>query len=613
MGKVLDFDAKGPKNTVTFMRSFFDASRRQTQSKNEEARRLYQMYRGQMKMTGKDVNMSNLFIPKLYSTVETIMPRYIEALLGVRPYIPIELTSNPNSASSEAMTDLLDVFLDESSFYWEMVKLSKYNIINGTAFIESMPIFVNRKNERQEPIISTDPFGREVQVGVKMVKEEVPTLKFLMRAYPQWEIFQDPYAKTLDDARGIIKYRGMTSIRQIRAMAAQGAFPDFDLDSLDQGTDEKEDAWSRQIATELGVPTPQTDDDMGVWLSYESKDRYIDIWNWKHILRDGPNPYSKENGGHGGINLTKFINTDDPNPVSSWYGIGEGKPIEQACHALNVNWNQTFDNHHMQNEGVIFYDDDAISVDQLVMMAGNRIPVDAGVNGTIKDAIYERPTPGLPADHYRIPAVISELIDETSGVGPPLRGDASSGDQTARESVLRFSAAESRIGLKIKMGEMLGLKDFGMKMLGHLNQFATVDDVVRKIGVERASSIPSLSPDSLDGQMNFAFKGSDRIKESQIQRQDAKDLMQLTVGNPFVRQDEMIDWAMEKFDMNDKDRKRLIRTEEEALQEQQQQAALEAGAEGTSARSVANGSVIGGSGGNAPTGRDNNEKLSLGR
>ena len=618
--KILNFDAKtnskdGTAPVRDFVRTFFENARDRNQTKNEEFSRINKVYHAEMDMTNRDPNLSNIFVPKLYSTIETIVPYFVDALIGIRPYIPIELTQKKYADLSNAITDLLDAYLDDSNFFEQSIHMVKYVVPYGTAFLEALPDYETRKIVRSVPIMAENIDGMPMQMGTTTVTEMHRLLKLVIRAYAPWEIFQDPFARSLDpgQCRGLIKFRGMVSKRQLKKMAERGSFPDFDIDKLNYQTESLDrDDWSRKMALDIGVPLAKLDDDMGILLSYESEDRYIDLFDWEHVLRDQTNPYSRELGGHGGINLTKIINTNTPNPETSWYGIGEGKPLERICHYLNKHWNQTFDNHDMQNEGVIYYAEDAFSVDQLMMIGGNRIPADIGAGQKIQDVIYERPTPGLPRDFYAIPEVLDNMADETSGIHEITRGQTALKEQTAREAVLKRQAGESRIKLKIRMAERMGLGNFGLKALSHIEQFGTVDDFIEKIGSERASILPTVNPALYDGGYHFAFKGSQRMADAQIKRQDAKDLFQLMAMNPTVNQEWLANFVLDKYEVPESERRNAVRPDPQAMQIMAQMQAMGAAPGAETTRGISNGKTIGGAVGYTPTGRDANEKLAVG-
>lgn len=612
--KTLDFDATKTDKVKNFFRTFWEHSWEVQRAKNDEFDRIYKMYKLYQDPTGRDPNRSNIVIPKLYGIVETIMPEYVEAILGLRPYIPVELYGQDTSDVARAQTDLLDSFLHDSNFYWEMVKHIKMAVLYGTAFLEATPTSTRHRIKRKVPILSQDYYGNVVPIGIQEEVRDIIEFGLQIRAYAPWEIYRDSNANTIDASRGVIKWRGRVSKRQIKEMVARSpeSWPKFDPDKLDFDMSEViHDEWGLKMARDIGVPIAKEDDDLGIWLSYESGDRYIDMWNFSSIIRDIPNPYF-----HGKINLTRTINTDDPNPDNSWFGIGEGRPVEPLCYALNTNYRQMFDNHNMLGHGVLFYDSEAMNVDQLVMIAGNRIPVDLGAGKTIQDHVYERPTPVMSPDFYRVPGVIDGLIDETSGISDMIRGEAPEQQTTAREAMLRASRSGQRLKLKIRVGENLGLKDFAEKVVSIIDQFASFDDVVRKLGAERAIMLPSINPAEVEGGYEFAFKGANRMLETQQKRQDAKDIYQLAAGNFSIRQDWLANFLLETHEISEKERRKAVVPDIQAMQLQMLVAQAtakpqgEGGAETT--RSVSNGSTIGTSGGYPMGGRDVNQKLSTG-
>lgn len=174
--------------------------------------------------------------------------------------------------------------------------------------------------------------------------------------------------------------------------------------------------------------------------------------------------------------------------------------------------------------------------------------------------------------------------------------------------------------LKIKMGEKMGLGNFADKAIFHVEQFSGPDDTISKIGRERAALLPTVNPANIDGGYNYAFKGSDRLANQQIKRQDAKDIFQLMANRLAVRQDWLADRTLEIFEVSQTERKKAVIPDEQAMAIQAQHAQAMAQAEGrteqtggaTSTRAISNGGVFGGSAGNTPFGRDQNEKLGVG-
>lgn len=617
----IPFDPKrgDDKAVIGFMRSFFEHARSAQRYKHEEFQRIYELYKQVQDMTNRDQYRANIFVPILYWIIETIMPAYTDAILGVRPYIPIEANQKRNSTISEAQTQLLDVYLDESNFFEESLKWIKYTPLYGLSFLEATPDYENKRIVRNVPRIGIGIDGQPILLGMERVEEMQRLFKLKIRTYAPWQIYADPLAHNLEDCRGIIKFRGMISKRQLKKMIERNpaGFENFDPEKLDQKgamEDLANDNWSRKMASDIGVTMPIDDNDVGVWLSYESEERYIDLWNFGFVLRDIDNPYKSSDGGHGKINLTRIINNVDPNEFNDWFGIGEGRPIESLAHALNENWNQTFDNHNMNQHGVFFYDPDAINVDQLIMIGGNRIPMNLGPGQTPEQAVYERPQRSLPADHYNIPHTLERFIDQTAGISfPGMAGGGKEEMETAREAILVRQSKDARMKFKIKLGEKLGLGDFARKVIGHIEQFATPDDIVAKIGLELASQLPSVNPEHLDGGYTFAMKGSARMADAMIKRQDAKDLLQLLRGWLTINQEWLANWTLEKFEVSDADRRKAVLPDEHALALEAQLAQMGIGRRGgaETTRLISSGKQIGGNPAQTVSGRDMNEKLGM--
>lgn len=611
-----NFDApRGNKDAVIgLVRHFFEASRDAHRYKREEFQRIYDMYRQYQDLTNRDQYRSNFFMPFMYWMIESMAPVEIDALLGVRPYIPIEANQRQFSDISDAQTLLLDTMLEGSNFYLEMLKTIKLSIAYGMSAIEARPVFNTVTRTVQEPILMHNIDGTAQVVGQRPKTITKRLLDFAFTGFMPWNIYPDPNAKNLDDARALIKFRGLISKRQVKALVEKHpkGFPDFDLDKLKPAMDQlREENWSRKMAQDIGVTMPEDDDDLGVWLSYESPERLIDTWNFGVVMRDIDNEFN-----HKTFNLSRVINMVDINDFSEWFGIGEGKALEMIQLALNKSWNQTFDNHEALQHGVVAYDEEMVDVEELSFVGGNRIAVNKQPGQSFEEAFWERPQQQLPSDHYLIPNTIERMGENTSGFHRPSRGETDVKTKTAREAILTKAGDDIRMKLKIVLMEKMGLGDLAEKLISHVEQFATVSDIVERIGVEQAMTLPSVNPALLEGGFTFAMKGSDRTAESQIKRQDAKDLYQLMVGRPTIRQDWLSKFVLNRYEVPEQDQRKAILPDEQmfrimAIMAQMGISSGQGGG-GASTRLLSTGQTVGAQPGEAPSGRDQSEKLSLG-
>ena len=186
----LNFDATGQK-ALQHVQSFFEISRKNNKPKREEFQRVYEMYKNVQDLTGKDKNRSNLFIPTLYTNVETMAPLYHDAILGTRPFIPIELSGKRDAMAGEAITRLIDEFLVDGNYVWETSKWIKYVLLWGLGFIEARPTYCDKRVRVFEPQYITGINGNQTMIGGQWKTETRKMLRIITKAYAPWDIYND--------------------------------------------------------------------------------------------------------------------------------------------------------------------------------------------------------------------------------------------------------------------------------------------------------------------------------------------------------------------------------------------------------------------------------------
>ena len=150
-------------------------------------------------MRGRDPYRANLFMPKTYSTIETIAPRLSKALFGSRPFFPITAERDEFSDEAAAIQDAMDKYLDKAGFEIKGRHAVKMAALFGTAYLEPIPIQVMVEEIRPQPIIIGG-----VQVDMKFVPVKVPRFRFKVRVIAPWQVYPDPYAKDMDSLRNSI-------------------------------------------------------------------------------------------------------------------------------------------------------------------------------------------------------------------------------------------------------------------------------------------------------------------------------------------------------------------------------------------------------------------------
>lgn len=484
-----------------------------------QCKRDYLLYRAYVDMTNRDNTLPNIALPKVFSIVEMKAPEDVRALLGTRPYLPLEAKREEFQPIVEVQTELLDEYLNRGNFFVKASNMFKMKTLYGFAGMDFLPYY--------------ETFSQKVMVpnayGIPdFVRQDIQRLRLKIRVWAPWEVFIDPYATNIEEPDGcryIIKFM-LTSKKAIIDAYNMGAYPNLDLDKLDKGGSDLKstDHWGYDMLRGFGLEMPEGDDDMGVLMRYESADRYIDNWNGGVTLRDVPNPFSKQLGGHGRINFARITHIQDPHTQNQIWGIGEAKPNEIQAEMLNDLYNNWFRREQIAGEPIIFYRDQAVTADDLVWVSGNRVSVRGDDGRPIGDSIQVHTGSEMPKDQYMMIEKVERNMDLTARSFPVNRGEQQKGDPTATEIVnLRETGMASQEN-SIKLGEQIFLKSVAELCLGHIEQFGRFDDFVEVVGQERALTLYTANPADLPGGYNIDFKGSNRVVNQLIKQRNLKEL-----------------------------------------------------------------------------------------
>lgn len=535
--------------------------------RNEQYSAEYKLYRGFTNAADRDPDRANVFIPKIFSIVETKTPRDIKALLGSRPYLPFEARREEFRESSMIQTELIDEYCDKAQFYQKTASAIKIKNLYGTSFMDAIPYYETIIEKSLQPVI----IGGQV-VDMELVEQEAQRLRFRMTEYAPWEIYVDPFAKNLEEKGGCAYVIKVMLVRksEILKMAEKGMYPGLDIEELTSDTaghGEKSDHWGLTMMADLGLSSTDMDDGVGILLRFESEERYIDLWNGRVVLRDIPNPFK-----HGMINLSRLIHVQDAHSQNNFWGIGEAQQNEILQHMLNDSWNLTFDAHNMNNHGMTYYKNGAVNPDALVRTVGNKIGIETEEDRPIDYYIKESFGQPLPQDHYAIPQTVERMMDLTAGSFELQRGEQSAGNRTATENALRKEFGDGRQEQSARLGEMVFLKSFGEKMISMVAQFANQGDVVEIVGEESAQKLIGLNPKDLPGGFNFTFKGANMVADQLIQQRNWKEALPIIMQLPNFDTEKGGRKTLELFDMDSiKDQEMIIPNQ--VIQEGQAQAA----------------------------------------
>ena len=437
---------------------------------------------------------AKLFIPYIWSTIETIMPR----MVGAKPKIeaiPREIEDTENARSTSQVLD----------YQWDIMDMKKkiklwvkQALLYGVGVIKLTWSF---KGE----------FGNVVQ---DQPDAEVVDL---------FDFYIDPDATTTDNAEYII-HRVERNIEALKANKNYTVFKEL-------VEDVKDDSYKIQRDSITGLSKPKDSDKKKVelleyWGLYDIKGTGVDeeclitLANRKHILRAIPNPYEHKR--------KPFIVLFDTQIPNEFWAVGEVEPLKSLQYELNDIRNQRMDNVTLILNRMWKVKKGAnIDEDELVSQAGAVVHTDdmAGLE-TID-------TPDVTASAYNEETLVksdmqqaSGITDYTKGQGSgAVRGQSGMGNETATGIMLLQEAGNARFRYKLDNLED-SLKDFGNQLIALNQQYLDKKMTIRIVGKEGGVKWIDVSPDNIKGRYDIAVEaGSTQPMNKSMRRAEARELL----------------------------------------------------------------------------------------
>jgi hypothetical protein len=568
----LDYDSK---DAVTLVERAGTMAKEVQEVRNRICLRMDMLYNGVPPKITRSPRRFNHFMPKPFQTVENLVPRYIRALHGTRPYLPIEAKNKEQFGYlADLQSEIYDHYLDKAGFLPKRVLQNKITVVQGIGYMSAEPYL----EDVEEPWF--DP-----QSGMVFTKK-VKRLRAKLRVWAPWEILAHPRAIGLEE-KGMCKFAiklRLVSRREIKQMYEENkaAFPNCDEEKLyRRGTgasQEKADHWGLQMLRYVGLPVPETDEDDDIYISYESEDRYIDILGGDVLMRDTTsNPMP-----HGLINLSREIHTVKPHTQDQFCGYGALKPAEELFYLRNDQLNCALDAAAAQTQFRIYYDHKQ-QADRFTTLPNAMIQIERESGSRITDHFFESKGGALDPDFYRQPEYTDRETDRTTGVNDTMTGDMPDRQTTATRDMIRKEAGSVRLEMGVIESEVF-LNDFTHKFIEVMGASMTIADAVEILGPQKAMQMylpteagPELAvqPKRIPGGTNFNFKGRDKLGEEAIKQEMVRATAETIMGFPTTRPDEYQRIFMDREGYTKDEIDRTVMPREEMIMEQMRARALE--------------------------------------
>lgn len=460
---------------------------------------------------------AELFIPFIYSTIETIVPR----MVAHRPRMIIVPRNEQALGSVRNMKIVVDAQQKQIDYETILQTIAKDGLIYSLGVGKTRWRYETRMQTQLVPsasdpeLFQQGPAKRSVTFD-DAVAERVDPFDFM------W----DPDGDSMLNVGWVI-HRLWRNYAFIERMVQAGYWRSkendpscpWDLDDLKSSspTTKRTQLWDQRLAAE-GYNVERRNDYLHEIWEWHNGQQVITIIDGTFPVQVGPNP-----SGNGFAPFQIYRSTV---VGGRFVGISEVEPIQHLQYEINTLRSQRRDAATLALMRTFAYNETAIDADDLVFGPGLAIPV----NGDPREFLFPIQVPELPASSYREEDRIVEDIQRTSGISDPVTGGDVGASETATGVQLVQAAATMRIQNKTRLLENQIIVPQGYEFV-FLNQ--------RRILTSRDYFVPSepdpndptvpawkmvkIGPRELMGRMAVEVEGGSTAPENTPQmRQDAQ-------------------------------------------------------------------------------------------
>lgn len=442
------------KNLVQMVSERYYKSKQQRKDYEDKWKRFYDQYRSIPKAKGE--GKSNIFIPKTFESIETIVPRIVS------PYF--NLSDSPVSLIGRTQIDNAYAKKNEKEIQYQLFKID---------FPMRFDTFV-----RQMGIYGTSIFKITWRSDFDYDGNWIEVLDI-------FDFFIDPEASNIDDAMYCI-HRKNVSLNYLKKMQQRGLYKNVDKIKFGEGLDQ--DSINPNVKSDQNFDDAIQEDRQDVILyEYWEDDRIITVAN-NIVIRDSENPFN-----HGRKPFIKGSWIDVP---FKFYGIGVAEEVDPLQLELNTKRNQRLDNVNLGiNKMWLVARSSGIDMGQLVSRPGGVIVVN-DING-----IKPLDVPDVTQSSYLEEDKILNDIQNTTGISEYIRGASPERRQTAQEVEMKTEQAMSRLDYNFRVVSKV-IKDVILMMLKNNQQFITMDkETVAKNNLDEFE-YDVLSPEDVNHQFD---------------------------------------------------------------------------------------------------------------
>lgn len=436
--------------------------------------RYQQQYRSKLANEKEYDFQARLYIPYSFSSVETVIPRVMEAIFSSDPIVAVKPIAVDDSEPAKKIEKLINYQLNRMDFLNTFILLAKMALVYGTCIAKVDWKKEYRKVRKVQAKL--DEFGMPVydEQGNPVIEKVTSEILYYDDPYIYpidiYNFYIDPKATTIDNAEYCIM-ETTTTLGRLEQMQKMGAYKNINKVKEIIGTTLIEEGNNRYSNVDVQNPNDIKDKHSKKvrLIEYWEDDRVIVVAENKVVIRDEINPY---------WHCKKPFIFGRICPVENqFYGIGLMEMVESLQNELNDLRNLRMDNLKLAINCMYKIARDAdVDIDNLINQPGGVILTN------YIDGIDVLQTKDVTSNAFTEAKIITDDIQTTHGIYDYSKGRPSQDRETATGILSLQEAANYRFKLMI----LLMCKNIignGSELMVDLNeQFINTDKIFRLTG-----------------------------------------------------------------------------------------------------------------------------------
>jgi hypothetical protein len=505
------------EDSVQYISDLYNSTKQWRDSQETRWKRFYKLYRNYRDVSNTPYK-SNIFVPYIFSKVETVVPKMLGTMFNTRPIISVQPRKGASEDLSLLLESLLEYQLDEDQleFFSKILEFFKECAIYGSSFAKVIPKF------------NDDELASFNYVDIEPID--------------LFHIFPDYRAKSIRRMKYIIQL-SYVDYEELESMARSGFYKNVTellgkLESINAV-----DEYKKKRLSSVGILDEYAFDAtrrVVEVLEYWDREYIYTVGARRELLKKEKNPF----GGLLPFIMARYI------PVQhELYGIGIPEIAESLQEELNDVRNQRMDNVNLIINRMFVANKYAdIDFDSVISYPGNVILTNDMA------AIQALPTPDVTQSAYKEEEIIKRDIDGATGEYPYSAGEPPQRRETATGIVKLQQASNIRFDTVVKMLEFTVIRSVAKMFLWLDYSFLDPKDFARIVGPEEFEARNGMSfyqQDITDilKMYNFQPMGSSTTAVKEVRIQQMMQAYQLFNGDQYINQLELRKMLLDAFDI----------------------------------------------------------------